>query len=88
MTTTTKKKKKKQGQAGGGGHFPGGPVVKNPSTKAGDTGVIPGPGTSHMPRGNKACAPRLLSPCAATTEVSTCPRAPALQGDSSLTRHS
>ena len=86
MTTTTKKKKK-QGQAGGGGHFPGGLVVKNPSTKAGDMDVIPGPGTSHMPRGNKARAPRLLSPCAATTEVSTCPRAPALQQVRGLTRH-
>ena len=25
--------------------LPGGPVVKNPAAKAGDTGSIPGPGT-------------------------------------------
>ena len=28
--------------------FPGGAVVKNPPANAGDTGSIPGPGTSHM----------------------------------------
>ena len=28
--------------------FPGGPVVKNPATKAGDTGSIPGPGRFHI----------------------------------------
>ena len=27
--------------------FPGSPVVKNPPAKAGDTGLIPGPGRSH-----------------------------------------
>ena len=32
--------------------FPGGPVVKNPPANAGDAGSIPGPGRSHMPRGN------------------------------------
>ena len=32
--------------------FPGDPVVKNSSANAGDTGSIPGPGRSHMPRGN------------------------------------
>ena len=32
--------------------FPGGAVVKNPPADAGDTGSIPGPGRSHMPRGN------------------------------------
>ena len=41
--------------------FPGGPVVKDPPANAGDTGSIPGPGRSHMPRSN-------LSPCATTTE--------------------
>ena len=30
--------------------FPGGAVVKNPPANAGDTGLIPGPGRSHMPR--------------------------------------
>ena len=32
--------------------FPGGSVVKKPSANAGVTGSIPGPGRSHMPRGN------------------------------------
>ena len=29
--------------------FPGGPVVKDPPPKAGDTGSIPGPGRCHRP---------------------------------------
>ena len=29
--------------------FPGGPVVKNPPADAGDTGLILGPGRSHVP---------------------------------------
>ena len=32
--------------------FSGGAVVKNPPANAGDTGSIPGPGRSHMPRSN------------------------------------
>ena len=32
--------------------FPGGAVVKNPPASAGDTGSLPGPGRSHMPRSN------------------------------------
>ena len=32
--------------------FPHGPMVKNPSANAGDMGLIPGPGRSHMPRSN------------------------------------
>ena len=32
--------------------FPGGSVVKNQSFSAGDTGSIPDPGKSHMPRSN------------------------------------
>ena len=32
--------------------FPGGTVVKNPPANAVDTGSSPGPGRSHMPRGN------------------------------------
>jgi len=32
--------------------FPSGLVVKNPSSKAGDTGSIPGPGRFHMPQGS------------------------------------
>ena len=34
------------------GDFPGGAVVKNPPTNAGDTGSSPGPERSHMPRSN------------------------------------
>ena len=30
--------------------FPGGAVVKNPPANAEDTGLIPGPGRSHMPQ--------------------------------------
>ena len=72
------------------GDFPGGTVVKNPPTNAGDTGSIPGPGRSHMPQSNKAHVPQLLSlhsrarepqllsPHAATTEACA-PRAHALQ---------
>ena len=32
--------------------FPAGSVVKNPLAKAGDMGLIPGPGRPHMPRSN------------------------------------
>ena len=42
--------------------FPGGPVVKNPSCNAGDTGSIPGRGTK-IPH-----AAGQLSPCATTWE--------------------
>ena len=41
---------------------PGGPVVKNPPANAGDTGLIPGPGRSDMPRSTEARAPQLLKP--------------------------
>ena len=34
------------------GDFPGVAVVKNPPANAGDTGLIPGPGRSHMLRSN------------------------------------
>ena len=43
--------------------FPGGPVVKNPPSNAGDTGSIPGQGTK-IPH-----AVGQLSPCATTTEL-------------------
>ena len=32
--------------------FPGGSVVKNPLADAGDMGLIPDPGRSHMLQGN------------------------------------
>ena len=35
-----------------GGGFPGGAMVTNPHAKAGDTGLSPGLGRSHMPRSN------------------------------------
>lgn len=30
--------------------FPGGPVVRNPSADAGDTGLLSGPRRSHVPQ--------------------------------------
>ena len=47
----------------GGKDFPGGPVVKNPPSKAGDTGSIPDRGTK-IPH-----AVGQLSPRAMTTEL-------------------
>ena len=41
--------------------FPGGTVVKNPPANAGDMGLSPGPGRSHVPWSNWARAPQLLS---------------------------
>ena len=61
--------------------FPDSTVVKNPPANAGDTGLSPGPGISHMPWSNEAHVlqllslrsrahePQLLSPHATTTEV-------------------
>ena len=43
--------------------FPGGSVVKNLPAIAGDAGLSPDPGRSHMPWSNKARAPQLLSLC-------------------------
>ena len=43
------------------GDFPGGAVVRNPPANAGDTGLIPGLGRSHMPRSSQICEPQLLS---------------------------
>ena len=36
-------------------------MVKNPPADAEDTGLIPGPGRSHVPSNNSAQAPQLLS---------------------------
>lgn len=43
-----------------------GPVVKNSPCSPRDAGAVPGQGElrSHMPQGNHAHAPQLLSPCA------------------------
>ena len=43
--------------------FPSGTMVKNLPANAGDTGLTPGLGRSHMPWSNEACAPQLLSLC-------------------------
>ena len=40
--------------------FPRGAVVENLPANAGDTGLSPGPGRSHMPRSNYARVPQLL----------------------------
>ena len=40
--------------------LPCGPVVGNLPASAGDTGLIPGLGGSHMLQGSKACAPKRL----------------------------
>ena len=49
--------------------FPDSPVVKDLPASAGDMGLISSPGRFHMPRGNWALAPQLLSPCTAIREV-------------------
>ena len=56
--------------------FPGGPVVGKLPANVADTGLIPGPGRSHMPQGNWAHAPQLVK--------SPCPRAHVLQQEKSL----
>ena len=43
--------------------FSSGSVVKNPPASAGDSGLIPDPGESHMPQSNYAHAPQLLGLC-------------------------
>ena len=54
--------------------FPGGTVVESLPTNAGDTGLSPGLGRSHMPQSNWAREPQLLSLrvwslCSATREA-------------------
>ena len=44
-------------------------MVKNPLANAVDTGLIPGPGRAHMPRGNSACASQLLKPVCLARET-------------------
>ena len=56
--------------------FPGGAVVENLPANAGDTGLSPGLGRSHMPWSNYAREPQLLSLCvwslcSATREAAT-----------------
>ena len=49
--------------------FPGGAVVESLPANAGDTGLGPGLGRSHMPRSNWAREPQLLSLCSTTREA-------------------
>jgi len=65
--------------------FPGGPLVKNPSANAGDTGLMPGPGRVHILWRNQARAPQLLSPSTKTTEARA-PRACAPRREKPLRR--
>ena len=56
--------------------FPGGAVVESPPADAGDTGLCPSPGGSHMPRSSWAREPwplslRVQSLCSATGEDTT-----------------
>ena len=56
------------------GGFPRGTVVESLPANAGDTGLSPGLGGSHMPQSNWAREPQLLnlrvrSPCSATREA-------------------
>ena len=52
--------------------FPHGPVVKNPPPSAGDRDLIPSLRRFHLPQGNSANVPQLLSPRAAATEPTCC----------------
>ena len=49
--------------------FPGGLVVENLLPIAGDMGLIPRLGRSHMPQSIEACVSQLLSPNSTTTEA-------------------
>ena len=49
--------------------FPGGLEIKNLACSVGDIGSIPSLGRSHIPRGNQALAPQLVSPCSGAHEL-------------------
>lgn len=63
--------------------FPGGSVLKNSPTSAGDMGSIPDPGNSDKPQSHEARAPQLLSLRSGVQEPQQlkpkCPGASALQ---------
>ena len=44
-------------------------MVKNPRANAGDMGLIPGPGRSHIAQSNEAHAPQPLSLCSKAWEL-------------------
>ena len=48
--------------------FPGDSEVKSLPANAADTGLIPAPGSFHMPWSSEACVPQLLSLCSAAPE--------------------
>ena len=48
------------------GDFPDGPVVRNLPASAGNMGLIPGPGESHLPQSNSTHVSQLLRLCSAT----------------------
>ena len=49
--------------------FPGGSVGKKPPANAGDVGLVPDPGRSHMPQSNWAPTPQRLSLCSRTWQL-------------------
>ena len=49
--------------------FPSGAVDRSLPVNAGDVGSIPGPGGSHMPWSNWACAPQLQNLCSRAWEL-------------------
>ena len=61
--TYDKTKNKAEQQNCTAGNFPGGPVVKNPPSNAGDAGSIPGLGTKFLHAAGQ------LSTCVATREA-------------------
>ena len=71
--------------------FPGGAVVENPPTNAGDTGSSPGLGRSHMSWSNWTREPQLLSLrvwslCSATREAAIVRGPRLLQLEKALTQ--
>ena len=68
--------------------FSAGPMDKNPLANAGDPGSGPGPGRSHMLRGNLVWVPQLLSLCSRAGELQlqkpSCLREHALQQEKPL----
>ena len=51
------------------GGFPGGSMVKNPPVNAGDNGLIPGVGRSHIHWSSEARVPQLLRLCSGAWEL-------------------
>ena len=65
MASEMQHKKKKNTLLG----FPGGSVDKNPPASEGDTGLIPGPGRSHMPQDHYGRVPQLPKPVCLEPEL-------------------